>query len=506
MAFLNITNSTTVGNFNDTIKALEEAKKKALSSAERERLQQFITKYTTTKEKLISICKKDIKEHQMYIDPKVKAEADKLTRDGFHALSIESWTKVVQLHNDSNIAGPDRKANAPTMKDIAFDNHGEGWLNFLEGKSGLTLMTSVKASLTTMALAGLHTIGAFNLIPTLITTLFTLNPVLGAAAAVLAVTGTAMLVKKIFGPELTVWKNKIKTNILGNKSIDTYMSKSDHIDLDAEAREQEKIRNKEAGEREEGEQRDNGTFDKEFEDKIKSLVGKNNPSLAADVDKLKKEYANKVKDARIIDKVVEEVFGNDLVARATDLATSTKRDNSAEVEKLRNLYAGVLTPERIDQILTEANLVIENPNLRTTADEVIAGGEDNKKGYDASTASTAYREFKAAYDAIIVKLTSNTYNLAEINNDIHALEDYAKPATFLKDATASGYGVPSSWKLTDPKKAAKIAKLCGGMIGILRELSTQLGQGKGPVDAKKTQKDHGLTEQQLQEIDDLMKN
>ena len=43
------------------------------------------------------------------------------------------------------------------------------------------------------------------------------------------------------------------------------------------------------------------------------------------------------------------------------------------------------------------------------------------------------------------------------------------------------------------------------MIEILRELATQLAHGESSLDAKKAQKDHGLTDQQLQEIEDLMK-
>ena len=60
MAILNITESTTVGNFNDTIKALEEAQKKADNQAEKNRIQEFINKYSTSRDKLISVCKNDI--------------------------------------------------------------------------------------------------------------------------------------------------------------------------------------------------------------------------------------------------------------------------------------------------------------------------------------------------------------------------------------------------------------------------------------------------------------
>ena len=162
-----------------------------------------------------------------------------------------------------------------------------------------------------------------------------------------------------------------------------------------------------------------------------------------------------------------------------------------------------MTPKDIDQILTDNGLVIENPNLTNIANEVIAGGNDNG-GYKASTASTAYTEFKTAYNALITKLTSGTPNLAEINKDIADLTKYSKKDAFLATATGTGFQAPNSWTI-DAKKAAKLASLCGGMIEILRELSTQLAQGNS-LDAKKAQKDHGLTDQQLQEIDDLMKN
>ena len=186
MAILDISNSTTVGNFNDTIHALEEAKKKTTKAAEQARFDELINKYTTSKNKLINICKNDIIKGNMMSDAATRVEVGKLTRDNFKALSLQAWNNLLDAEHQ-------HKENELKDKDP-----GQAMIDFLDGKSGINLMTGVKATLTTAAIAalsslniagfagamGLSTAGLpasvsiISIIPEAIGALFALNPVI----------------------------------------------------------------------------------------------------------------------------------------------------------------------------------------------------------------------------------------------------------------------------------------------------------------------------------------
>ena len=198
MALPEITKSTTVGTLRDVAKALTDAKEKTSVPAEKSRLDELINKYTTSANKLITVCKNEIISKNIHGNIDSQIEIARLTRDNFKNLSLDALNNILvdtaKQHETSEIIYEENKRDP-----------GQGMIDFLEGKSGITLMTGIKATLTTAAVAalsslniaefagamGLSTTGLptsfsiISIVPKILSTLAALNPVIGVAAGAL---------------------------------------------------------------------------------------------------------------------------------------------------------------------------------------------------------------------------------------------------------------------------------------------------------------------------------
>lgn len=548
MAILDINKSTTVGNFDSAIKSLEEAKNKSTSKEESQKFDQLIQKYEQSRHKLISICKNDIIKHNMTVDQEAKKQVEAVMRDNFKALSMEKWNAIINDFNgvEKNHDNQIGTHNEHEMKAAG----GDGFINFLEGKSGINLMTGVKAALSTAAVGALFSldIGAFaglwglslpagapatlsiiQFVPEIITGLATLNPVLGIAGAALLGIGAVALVKKIFGPEIKkMWTNfKVARKV--NKATKAASDKleSDQ-DLTAALKEQKKLYDEQAEEQKkyrkpvykankdgslvrgsDGElivdHYENSHYENEFESKAKKLVG--TKFTADDIKNLKEEYGKKgrVAEDRMVE-LIEGAFKKDFIKEVSKLATSKDATDTAKVDALKNKYKDVMSPASLEKVLVDNGLVQVDPNLGARADEVLKAAAN--QAYKGATGVTAYNEFKDAYDKLIRTMTGKKpIDLAAINKEIVKLDKYTDKSAFMAAATASGYQVPNSWTLTDDK-AEKLALLCGGMKEVLVELAQelQLNNSISKSAVTKQQKAHGLTEEQLKDIGNVLNN
>lgn len=470
MAILDITNSTTVGNFNDTIQALEEAKKKTTKPAEQARFDELINKYTTSKNKLIKICKNDIIKGNMMSDAATRVEVGKLTRDNFKALSLQAWNKVLDAEHQ-------HKENEFKDKDP-----GQAVIDFLDGKSGINLMTGVKATLTTAAIAALsslniagfaeamglsiaglpESVSVISIIPKAIGSLFALNPVIGVAAGALLGLGVIKLTKKIFGPEIKkLWAN-IKVRHAVNKQTEA-------------------------------------SQDKEFSEKdiTEVLGGKSSEDYQKDAED-EIERTTKKNDG-----TYEREFSD----KAFALATGDGVDIETKVNELKNEYKDKLDSDAIDRLLTSAGIAIKQPDLGDVATDLATDPKFRTRTGGRGTvpkSRTDFNDFKAAYQDLVVMIGKTSVANTEKAKAIRDLRTFANNPNKFLDKSGSTRGTSRSTP-KDIERQEKIKKLCNGMVDIISELYAEVAKDVSKAATADTLKDalesaRGLTADQIKNL------
>lgn len=551
MAILDVNQSTTVGNFEDTIKSLNEAKLNAKSAAEKDALDKFITKYTQSKDKLITICKNDIaKGIFLGADANVKVEVGKVTRENFRALSLERWNKIVATQGLSH-----------EEKEIKSGDKGQGAIDFLEGKSGINLMTGVKAALTTAAIGALSSlnIGAFaglwglslpasvpasislfSFVPEIISGLATLNPVLGLAAGALVGIGAVAVIKKIFGPEIKkIWTNvKVahKVRKLAETSQDKISSEQDIKkfmgDMDPETF--QKKAEKEASD-DLNRIKNIDKLDKDGKPVIDPSTGnpvkisqfevdfKNEMSIAKftkldDLDKAvrkvtdkyaKNRYATYPEMDAIIKEEITPYLADNFQKEALNLVGVDPKDRANEVKNLKNKYimaTRFLDTKEMDTILKQTGVYVEDPNLGTYATELNTDTTFKTAG---TQSRTAFDAFKAEYEAAVKLMASKNTTPAEKVKAINDLQKIAnKPENFLDKSDVKRIkNKPTKVASADDlSREDKLKKLCEGMVDLLKEIHKEVVLDNTMTQAqvnklkKKLETDHGLEADQLKHL------
>lgn len=464
MALPEITRSTTAGKLKEVVDALEEAKSKTTNSVEKERFDQLIKKYSTAREKLVTICKNDIIKHNIFGDNASKLEVARLTRDNFKALSLEAWNNLIVAEE-----------NKHNSKELESKDFGQAAIDVLEGKTGITLMTGVKATLATAAVAALSSlnISAFagalgfsastvaalptsfsviSIIPKVLTTLSALNPVIGVAAGVLMGIGAIKLTKKIFGPEIKkLWAK----------------TKAEH-----------KVRE---------------AF------KSTKLENESKADISSYMDgKTPEDYETHMQDTiDHEDKRNNGTYANDFKTEAFKLATGTGKDLEKEVTKLRNKFKTKLTPAEIDQLLRECGIAPDQPDLGEIATD-LKGDATFKKPAKGSTPSQSrkdFDQFKKDYKKIITTLSDPSVDATAKAKSIRDLRNFAGDASKFVDGSSAA----------DIARQKKIQEICTGMVEIASELYAEIAKDASKVAQKdailrQLESDRGLAEGQFNKL------
>ncbi len=478
MKFIDITQSTTVGNFNDTIKALEEAKKKDIGTAEKNKIQQFINKYTQSRDKLIGVCKNDIIKGNMKTDYNSKKEIGNLIRDNFKKLSLAEWNKYIETTKDGVSQHKEKELNV---------NDGQGTIDFLEGKSGINLMTGVKGALSLGVVSSLFwfkspaVVGFFesvgflkplvatvgkdsaisiaSIIPKIVTGLWAVNPVLAVAGVALMGVGLAMLVKKVFGPEIKkMWTNhKVKHAVrnVSNASKDELLAKAD----------------------------------------ISEYLDDLNPDAYA--DKTKEEASKNIQ-------INDGSTARNFLKESLSLSSVPPEKRGAEIKNLMTKYAASgLSDEKMVEILQNAGLYVEDPEIN----HLITDIGSIKAG---TTASKGFEKFRDAYSAVIKTLGDNKKTPQERLRAVEELKELAtKREKFLDKSEKSSKKKKGKFTYTsnreDNERADKIVRLCSAMAQLTEEMLQEIILNKDNIskinELKTTiEKNHGLLPDQIEKL------
>ena len=467
MALPEITRSTTVGTLNDVIKALKDAQGKTTKPEEKERFNQLITKYSTSRDKLITICKNDIIKHNIFGDNATKLQVARLTRDNFKALSLNEWNALVaNIHSESEL-----KAGDPGQKAI----------DFLEGKTGINLMTGVKATLATAAVAALTSlnISAFagalgfsattvaalptsfsviSIVPKIIATLSALNPVIGVAAGVLMGIGALKITKKIFGPEIKkMWAN-VKTRHAVNEAFkNTKLENDSKEDLRAYM---------------------DGKTPEDYEKQMQGVIDNE-------------------------DKKANGTYENEFKDEALKLATGTGKDLDKEIDTLRKKFKNKLTPAEIDQYLRDTGLAPKQPDLGEIATDLKDDATFKKPKKDPSTGTTPapsqsrkdFEQFKKDYKKLISDMGNPSIDATAKAKAIRDLRNYANDASKFVDGTDPA----------DVARQKKVQAICNGMVEILSDLYAEIAKDASKVAQKdailrQLESDRGLAQDQFNKL------
>lgn len=472
MALPEITRSTTVGTLNDVIKALKDAQGKTTKPEERERFNQLITKYSTSRDKLITICKNDIIKHNIFGDNATKLQVARLTRDNFKALSLNEWNALVtNIHSESEL-----KVGDPGQKAI----------DFLEGKSGINLMTGVKATLATAAVAafcsfksaglvnlfnkigldslvttlgsGESAVSLVQIIPNVISGLFAINPVIGVAAGVLMGIGVLKLTKKIFGPEIKkMWAN-VKTRHAVNEAFkNTKLENDSKEDLRSYM---------------------DGKTPEDYEKQMQNIIDHE-------------------------DKKSNGTYENEFKDEALKLATGTGKDLDKEIDTLRKKFKNKLTPAEIDQYLRDTGLAPKQPDLGEIATDLKDDATFKKPKKDPSTGTTPpasksrsdFEQFKKDYKKLVSNMGDPTIDATAKAKAIRDLRNYANDASKFVDGTDPA----------DLDRQKKVQTICNGMVEILSDLYAEIAKDASKAAQKdailrQLESDRGLAQDQFNKL------
>ncbi len=397
MAKLTVTDLTTVKEMDNAIKIYTTAKDKAKNSSDAAKLQQKIDNCTQSKNKLIGICKYDIKKGNLQITDDNRKEVLRLTRNNYAELSLKAWNTL--LYNQDK----DEHVNGEIKKD---GDLGQIFINFMEGNTGITLMTGVKALIATAAGSLLFKANVFSLIPKAIELAMGVNPVFGACVVALGVAGAALAIKKVFGKEIgKLWGN-LKTNHSVKKGVN-----ASKYEFEA----QEEI---------DSELTDNNLHAAECEEEATKLSVTFFKSEAAEkkaVNDFKKKYAGKV-SPEFIERALVNAGLQPKALGAVEAYQDLMNENSFHGEK------------KYTKKTTDA--------YGTHAKGSTLAADDAHKGFT---------DFKAEYDKFIKNLDGEKLSPAERRATLKSLH------TFASDATKFG---------SDTSKAEKVQAICNGMVEI----------------------------------------
>ena len=467
MALPEITSSTTVGTLNDVVKALKDAQSKTTKPEERERFNQLITKYSASRDKLITICKNDIIKHNIFGDSASKLQVARLTRDNFKALSLTEWNNLL--------------AKKHSEKELKVGDPGQKAIDFLEGKSGINLMTGIKATLATAAVAALTSlnISAFagalgfsattvaalptsfsviSIVPKILATLSALNPVIGVAAGVLMGVGVIKLTKKIFGPEIKkMWAN-VKTRHAVNEAFK------------------------------------NQKLENESKEDLRPFMDGKSPE---DYEKQMQGIVDHE------DKKANGTFANEFKDEALKLATGTGKDLDKAVDALREKYKKKLTPAEIDQCLRDAGLAVKQPDLGEIATDLKGDATFKKPTKDPSTGTTPpasqsrkdFEQFKKDYKKLVADIGNPTIDATVKAKAIRDLRNYANDSSKFSDGTTGA----------DTDRQKKLQTICNGMVEILSDLYAEIAKDASKAAQKdallrQLEGDRGLAQDQFNKL------
>ena len=470
MAILTITGETTVGQFNNAIKALEEAKNANKNTEFQERLQHFIDKYTTSKNKLITICKNDIVKGNLLVDPETRIEVKKVISDNYKNLSLHTWNKVIAKHNErTHDKAVKKHGNKLDLGGSIKEVEGQPVIDFLEGKSGINLMTGVKASLAAAAVSSLCSlnIGAFaglwglslpanvpaslslfSFVPEIITGLATLNPVLGVAAGALLGIGAIALVKKIFGPEI----KKMWSNFKVNNAVKKATKKAE-----------------------------NSLESTGSDDFAKSALEE-----ITELEKVKPSTGDRSHYSLLFEQKVKEIAHGDGI------------DMDKKIADLKTEYAGKVSD--MEEILKKLGVSEKQPDLGDIASDLVKIGKFKEKGDKNSKSRKDFNHFRAEYNKLVIAIADKSLSESEQSKIIRDLRKFANDDSNFVDK-AGGQGNST----TDVEaRRKKVQSLCQGMVDILSDLQYQANKTMTPEAIKKLKTDlegqHGLTADQIEKL------
>lgn len=468
----------TMGELRKTIKNLKDAQSKTKpNSGEYSVIQRYIDKNLSRERKAINICKNDIIKYNLLgdgsaLDPSAKLKVLNLTKNNFENLSIAKWNALIKTEFSTVRDPRGSSIQEHEANEITPDHYGDKMIDFLEGKSGLTLTTGVKAAVTTAAVASLCSLNIANFasflglstagLPKSLSLIsvvgkavggaFALNPVLGVASAALLTVGTGMLAKKIFGPEI----KKIWGNFKAQKKIDKIVGQNE-IDISTELdglSDDDFIKKQETIENFNLELAELETSDATLTD-IESFIDKFEKTKL----KPRKEIISNAKT------VIEKAFKAE--ASAFIFNYDEKKYN-----KVKKNYSSYLSPTEIAKLEAEMQLQTKT-DLKshiTEFNKVQSGlGADTRKSFD---------DFKNKLNGIISSFDSADNQT--ILNNIKKLSAYA-------DGT----------KIRGTAYKDKVVELCKDMEELLQELYVRVKVNGKDADIKSIAAEHGITKDDL---------
>lgn len=471
----------TMNELRKTIQSLKDAQSKTrTNSSEYSVFQRYIDKNLSRERKAINICKNDIIKYNLLgdgspLNPSAKLEVLRLTKNNFENLSVVKWNTLIRTTLSSAKDSNGNFIQEHESNEITPDNHGDRMVDFLEGKSGITLTTGVKAAVTTAAVAslcslnianfasflGLSTVGLpkslslISVVGKAVGGAFALNPVLGIAAGALLATGTLKLAKKIFGPEI----KKMWGNFKAQRKIDKIVEQNevditpelDGLDENDFIQKQEKLENY-------------NLELAELETNDATL-----PEIKAFIDKFEK---TKLKPKR-------EIIANvkPAIEKAFKIEASAFIFNYDETKYniVKKNYASYLSPTEISKIEAEIQLQTKT-DLKSHIDDY----KNVKSSLDTET-KTDFNKFKKELNNIIANF--NSADAQTVLNNIKKLSAYTDGS-----------------KLRGTKDIDKVKTLCGDMEKLLQELYLRVKVNGKNADIKSIAAEQGLTENDLNDL------